>query len=153
MYEDESRFLSILGLRAGGAVGFVADDEIEIRLMGLLGVESLLRLYDLGKRLVCGEDDPETSVRLRHQIEFLELAYDRLHVRRSGKGKIRHRKAAVIVRLLLAGNLRIRANAHRTDGGCGIGGPFVERLPQKRNGWHKEKNKSRWFHFRLRYFK
>ena len=150
MDKDERRLLRAFRRRAGRAVGLVADNEVEVRLMGRSRVERALGGNDLRKRLVGREDDAEAPVRLRHQVERTELADDLVHVRDGGEGEILDREAAVVRRPALLGNVRVGTDAHRAEGPGGVGRPLVERLAEERDGGDEEKDESGWFHFILR---
>ena len=150
VHEDEGGLLGIPGRRARGAVGLVADHEIEVRLMGLFVVERLLGLDDLGEGLVGGEDHAEALVRLREQVQLMELADDLVRVRDGGEGQVFDGVAAVVRRPLLLRDGRVRADAHRADRLGGMGRPLVERLAEERERRDEKEDESGRFHFILR---
>ena len=138
MDEDERGLARLFRGRARRAMRLVADDEVEIGLMRRFGVQRLLRLDDLRKRLVGREHDAEPTVRLGEQVELLELAYNGIDIRRCGESKLFDGEAAVIDRFLLLRDFCVGTDAHRADGLGGICRPFVQRLPEERNGRDEE---------------
>lgn len=110
---------------AGGAVGLVADDEVEV-------VKTLfLRVVHGGQRLVGGEDDAQAAAALA----VLEAIRDVLAVR--GDGHLEVVRGDVFC---LAAGLVVGADGEALQVEAGLRGPLAQRLGEQRDGGDEEQH-------------
>ena len=122
---------------AGGAVGLVADDQVEG------GQARRLRGGDAGDGVVGGEDDGRARGGAFLQLGQPAVLVDELLVvGGGGEGEVLHLDVAGVVgRLLLAlADAAVGADGEAGERAGGLGGPLAQGLGEQRQRGHKEED-------------